>query len=152
MMNTRSVFLRTATVAALALALAGCGMMGRGSGSNTETFGATLTGGEEVPPVTTSATGTAEATYDRTSNMLNYRVTYSGLSGPATAGHIHGPAGPGQNAPPVVPFANSGTSPITGQVRLTPEQYNQLSSGQWYVNIHTARNAGGEIRGQLRRR
>jgi hypothetical protein len=151
MMNTRSVFLRTAAVAALSLALAGCGMMGRSSGG-TETFGATLTGAEEVPPAATSGTGTAEATYNRATSMLSYRVTYSGLSGPATAGHIHGPAGPGQNAPPVVPFANSGTSPITGEVRLTPEQFTQLSSGQWYVNIHTARSPGGEIRGQLRRR
>jgi hypothetical protein len=150
MMNTRSVFLRTAAVAALSLALAGCGMMGRSSGA--DTFGATLTGAEEVPPVTTSATGSMEGTYNRSTNMLSYRVTYSGLSGPATAGHIHGPAGPGQNAPPVVPFANSGTSPITGEVRLTPEQFTQLSSGQWYVNIHTARNPGGEIRGQVRRR
>lgn len=150
-MNKRSVFLRTAALAAVSLALAGCGMMGTSSG-NTETFAATLTGGEEVPPVSTTATGTAEVQYNRSTSMATYRVTYSGLSGPATAGHIHGPAGPGQNAPPVVPFANSGTSPITGEVRLTPEQYSQLSSGQWYVNVHTARSPGGEIRGQLRRR
>jgi hypothetical protein len=150
MMNTRSVFLRTAAVAALSLALVGCGMMGRSG--NTETFGASLSGAEEVPPVSTSGTGGAEVNYNRDTNMMSYRVTYSGLSGPATAGHIHGPAGPGQNAGVVVPFANTGTSPITGEVRLTPEQFSQLSSGQWYVNIHTARSPAGEIRGQLRRR
>ena len=85
---------------------------------------------------------------NRDTGTMSYRVTYSGLSGAATAGHIHGPAGPGANAGVAVPFANA-ASPISGEVKLTPEQLTQLSSGQWYVNIHTARNPGGEIRGQL---
>ena len=151
-MSTRSAFLRTTAAAALVtFGLAGCGMM-KSMSSNTETFTASMSGAQESPPATTAATGNAEVTYNRDTSMLAYRVTYSGLSGPATASHIHGPAGPGQNAGVVVPFTNVGTSPFSGEVRITPEQFNQLSSGQWYVNVHTAAHPAGEIRGQLRRR
>ncbi|MBL0425021.1 CHRD domain-containing protein [Ramlibacter alkalitolerans] len=151
-MSTRSGFLRTAAAATLVtLGLAGCGMMNSMS-SSSETFTASLSGAQESPAVSTGGNGSADVTYDRGSSTLSYRVAYSGLSGPATAAHIHGPAGPGQNAGVVVPFTNVGSSPITGQVKLTPEQFNQLSSGQWYVNVHTAAHPAGEIRGQLRKR
>jgi len=98
--------------------------------------------------ITSSGTGTGEFTYDPASHALNYTVTYSGLTGPAMAAHIHGPADPGANAPPVVPFA-SPASPITGTATLTDEQAAQLMAGKWYVNVHTAANKGGEIRGQI---
>jgi hypothetical protein len=48
----------------------------------------------------------------------------------------------------VIPFANA-TSPIEGQVTLTPAQAADLMAGKWYANIHTAANAPGEIRGQM---
>ena len=51
-----------------------------------------------------------------------------------------------------VPFGSLGSDPIRGEARITPEQLGQLNSGQWYVNLHTARHPGGEIRGQLRPR
>ena len=152
MTSTRSGFLRTAAAAAfVTIGLAGCGMM-KSMTSGTETFTAAMSGSQESPAVSTGGSGNAEATWDPGTSMLTYRVAYSGLSGPATAGHIHGPAGPGQNAGVVVPFTNVGSSPITGSVKLTAEQFNQLSSGQWYVNVHTAAHPAGEIRGQLRRR
>jgi hypothetical protein len=152
-MSTRSVFLRTAAAAGLlSLGLSGCGMMHSMTSSNMETFEAAMTGAQEVPPQSTSGSGQAEVHYNRDTGMLSYRVSYGGLSGPATAGHIHGPAGPGQNAGVVVPFTNAGSSPITGETHITAEQATQLNSGQWYVNVHTARSPGGEIRGQLRRR
>ena len=75
-------------------------------------------------------------------------MTYAGLSGPATAGHFHGPASMGQNAGVVMPFA-SAASPIEGQQTLTAAQVDDLMAGKWYVNIHTAANPGGEIRGQV---
>jgi hypothetical protein len=65
------------------------------------------------------------------------------------AGHIHGPADPGQNAPVVIPFTGSLASPIKGERVLTPAQVSALEAGKYYVNIHTAKNKGGEIRGQL---
>ena len=146
----RSLFLRTACAAALAaIALAGCASM-RGAATTQQTYQASLTGTEEVPAVTSTGTGTADVRYNSNSQMLSWSVTHSGLSGPVTAAHIHGPAGPGQNAGVVVPFTNVGAATITGEAKITPEQLAQLTSGQWYVNLHTARNPGGEIRGQLR--
>lgn len=102
----------------------------------------------EVPPKTGSGTGTATATLDTTNNQLTYTVEYSGLSGPATVAHFHGPAEPGANANPVLPFANP-ANPIKGTATLTDAQKADLMAGKWYANVHTAANPGGEIRGQM---
>lgn len=117
----------------------------------TQRYEAVMAGTQVAPPVAGAASGRAEVDYQPRSSMLRWRVTASGLSGKATAGHIHGPAGPGQNAPAIVPLDVRGDT-ITGQLRITPEQATQLESGQWYVNIHTAAHPDGEIRGQLRSR
>jgi hypothetical protein len=115
-------------------------------------FKATLNGAQQVPPVTTSATGTADLTYDPVTRVLTWNVSDSGLSGPATMVHFHGPAAEGKNAPPVIWLVEKGApigNPIKGQVTLTPEQAQQMMAGDWYINIHTQANPGGEIRGQL---
>jgi hypothetical protein len=112
-------------------------------------YEAQLAGAQEVPAVATAASGRAQLEYHPRSNMLHWQVTSNGLSGKATAAHIHGPAGPGQNAAAIVPL-DVRPATITGQLRITPEQATQLESGQWYVNIHTAAHPDGEIRGQLR--
>jgi CHRD domain len=93
--------------------------------------------------------GTLTATFDTESNTLEYHATYEGLSGPAVAAHFHGPAAPGADAKPTVPVAKPLDSPIDGKATLTPEQAKELLGGQWYFNIHTAQNPGGEIRGQV---
>lgn len=111
-------------------------------------LGGTLTGAQEVPPVTTGGTGTLDASYDKKSHKLAYTVTYSGLSGPATAAHFHGPAAPGANAGVIVPFA-SAASPIKGEATLTDAQAADLLAGRWYVNVHTRAHPGGEIRSQV---
>ena len=64
----------------------------------------------EVPPNTSAATGTAEIDYDPASKKLSWKVTYSGLSGPATAAHFHGPAKAGKNAGVAVAIPNAGTA------------------------------------------
>jgi hypothetical protein len=113
-------------------------------------FKADLTGAQEVPPVTnTQGKGSATITFDSPAKRLSWNVTYSGLSGPATAAHIHGPAEPGKTAPPYIPFQNAGVSPITGSATLTDAQVADLNGGRMYVNVHTAANPGGEIRGQV---
>jgi hypothetical protein len=124
----------------------------RGAATSQETYQATLSSSQEVPPNASAGTGTADVRYNSNNQMLSWSVTYSGLTGPATAGHIHGPAGPGANAGVLIPFTNVGGGTITGEAKITPEQLAQLTSGQWYVNLHTAANPGGEIRGQLRRK
>lgn len=110
---------------------------------------ATLDGPSEVPSNTTSGKGAADVTYDTASKVLTWKVTYSGLTGPATAGHFHGPAEPGKNAGVAVPFANVATSPVEGSATLTDAQAADLMAGKMYVNIHTAAHPGGEIRGQV---
>jgi len=114
-------------------------------------FSATLSGSEQVPPVSTAATGNVDATLDTDSKVFTYTATYSGLSGPAVAAHFHGPASEGANAPPVVPVPKADlASPIHGTATLTDAQIGDLTAGKWYFNVHTAANPGGEIRGQLR--
>ena len=151
-MLSRHTFLRTAIAAGLVtLTLAGCGQM-RPS-EKIQIFETTMAASQEVPPNTSTATGAAEVMFNENTNKLTWKVTYSGLTGPATAGHIHGPAPVGQNAGVVVPFPGNLTAqPIMGEATLTPAQYADLAAGLYYVNIHTARSPGGEIRGQLRRR
>src|ERR1041384_3461972 len=110
---------------------------------------ATLNGKAEVPANTSAATGTAEIDYDAASKKLSWKVTYSGLSGPATAAHFHGPAEAGKNAGVAVAIPNAGTSPVSGSATLTDAQAADLAGGKYYINIHTAANPGGEIRGQV---
>jgi hypothetical protein len=111
-------------------------------------FKANLTGAQEVPAKTTTGKGEALATLDTATKLLSYTVEYLDLSGPATAGHIHGPAAAGANAAVLVPFA-SAASPISGSATLTDAQVTDLMAGKMYVNVHTAANPAGEIRGQL---
>ena len=110
---------------------------------------APLSGANEVPAVTTQGKGTAVVTYDTTGKKLTWTVTYSGLSGPATAAHFHGPAEAGKNAGVAVPIPNQAKSPVSGSATLTDAQAADLLAGRYYVNFHTAANPGGEIRGQV---
>ena len=117
--------------------------------SSTSAMTASLSGASEVPPTTSSGSGTVEASLNKQTNELSWTVTYSGLSGPATGGHFHGPAMAGQNAGVLVPITGSLASPIRGVASLTAAQAADLMAGKWYVNLHTAANPNGEIRGQL---
>jgi len=114
------------------------------------TFKADMKASSEVPPNTTTGTGSATVTLD--GDKITWNVTFSGLSGPATAAHIHGPAPAGKNAGVLVWLSTKGkpaTSPLTGSATLTAAQASDLMNGECYVNVHTAKNPGGEIRGQL---
>jgi hypothetical protein len=153
-MTSTSKFLGTtllAASAALTLAFAGCSSPSMSmpmASSNTAGFTATLSGASEVPPKTTDGSGTMTATLDKGTNVLTWKITYSGLSGPATMAHFHGPAMPGSNAGVAVPFS-SPVSPIEGSATLSAMQVADLMAGKWYANVHTAANPGGEIRGQV---
>ena len=114
-----------------------------------EKMKATLDGKSEVPANTSAATGTADVDYDAATKKLSWKLTYSGLSGPPTAAHFHGPAEPGKSAGVAVAIPNAGTSPAEGSATLTDAQAADLMAGKYYVNVHTAANPGGEIRGQV---
>jgi len=132
-------------LAGLALAT----FIGSGAIAETVTYKATMNAQSEVPPNESKGAGTAEITYDTTSKMLTWTVTFSDLSGPATAAHFHGPAEAGKNAGVAVLIGNNPTSPAKGTATLTDAQADDLAGGRWYVNVHTGANRGGEIRGQV---
>lgn len=114
-----------------------------------EKLKAKLDGKTEVPANTSAGTGAADIDYDAASKKLSWKVTYSGLSGPATAAHFHGPAEAGKNAGVAVAIPNQATSPVEGSATLTDAQAADLLAGKYYVNIHTQANPAGEIRGQV---
>jgi len=107
-----------------------------------------LNAASEVPPNDSAGKGTADVTYDTTSKMLTWKVTYSGLTGPATMAHFHGPAEPGKNAGILVPFKDP-ASGAEGSATLTDAQAADLVAGKMYVNVHTKAHPGGEIRAQV---
>lgn len=108
-----------------------------------------LSGDGERPQVTTGATGLGSFSLE--GNTLAYNITFSGLSGPATAAHIHGPTNTTSSIGVIIPFsvsaATSGT--ISGSVVVSDQQRGYLLNGLSYANIHTSLNGGGEIRGQI---
>ena len=109
----------------------------------TEIYTATLEGPSETPPNATTGYGQFSGTLDTDSKVLTYNLSYENLTGPAAAAHIHA-------GPPVVPFSGDLSSPIVGKATLTDPQMADLKAGKWYVNVHTAANKAGEIRGQIK--
>ena len=121
-----------------------------GASAATVSYSAKLSGAKEVPKNASKGTGTFDGTFDTTTKVLSYTLTFDGLSGPATAAHIHGPAKKGENAGVVAPLGEKNpSSPITGSVTLTDDQAKALRTTTLYVNVHTAANPGGEIRGPI---
>lgn len=98
-----------------------------------------------------AAKGEASGTLDSTTGAITWEVTWSGLSGDATMMHFHGPAPLGKNAGVLVDMGKvSGMkSPSKGTATISPDQVKQVMDSMWYVNVHTAANPGGEIRGQV---
>ncbi|MEO9191144.1 MAG: CHRD domain-containing protein [Acetobacteraceae bacterium] len=115
----------------------------------TVTYHATLNGASEVPPTTSTGTGTFEASLDTTTKVLTSTLTYSGLTGPATAAHIHGPAAVGANAGVMIPMKPPLANPIKETSTLTDAQIKEIDAGQTYANVHTKAHPAGEIRGQI---
>src|SRR5262249_40432691 len=144
------------TAFAIAAALAGAGLVAcqqqqGATAAATMTFKAHLTAKDEVPPNASAGTGDGTFVLNTATNELTWAVTYSGLTGPAIAAHIHGPGAPGVNAGVLVGFdaPKAAAGEIKGSNVILKSQVEDLKAGKWYANIHTAANKGGEIRGQL---
>lgn len=121
--------------------------------ADTIEMSATLSGANEVPPVSTGGSGDAWVTVDTETKVMRWRVRVEGLSAPLSAAHFHGPSTTAQNGGIVVPIARKGdASPYTGSATLDAEQLADLLDGRWYVNIHTPNHPPGEIRGQVVRK
>jgi hypothetical protein len=116
-----------------------------------------------TPQTPTNALGTMDITYSKETRTLSYTVNWSGLSGPVTAMHIHGTATPGYVAgiiQNIITSSNGIFAPgaafgVTGKVTATlladgvVVKESDILNGFYYINIHTALNPNGEIRGQI---
>lgn len=108
-----------------------------------------LSPAQEPGQVNSPATGNAVVSYDKSTRVLTYIVSFSNLTSAPTMGHIHGSSPRGTNSGVLFPFtgipnATSGT--VNGTATLTAAQENDLLNGLFYFNFHTAANPGGEIR------
>ncbi|HYH85796.1 MAG TPA: PQQ-dependent sugar dehydrogenase, partial [Pyrinomonadaceae bacterium] len=110
-------------------------------------FVANLDGSQEVPPNASPARGTATLLLSADETTARVSLRFSNLTGPQTLAHIHGPASPGQSAPPIFDLPNGDFGDF--QITLTPEQVSDLKAGKLYVNVHSTPFPAGEIRGQF---
>ena len=124
----------------MALALASAGLLAVALPTFAKDMAVTLSGDQEVPPVTTSASGAGTISVGA--------VMVKGIN--ATAAHIH-EAAKGKNGPVIVPLTKSGdnTFSVAAGAKLSDAQMQALQSGNLYVNVHSAANPNGEIRAQL---
>jgi hypothetical protein len=137
--------LATAVVTVLVLAVGAAASSER----TPKRYRANLTVRAEVPSpkdVPRLAGGTFSAKLDGTT--LKWDLRFRRLSGKATAAHIHTGA-KGKAGPVIVPLCGPCKSRMSGTARLTASEVSALASGKTYVNVHTARNPAGELRGQL---
>jgi hypothetical protein len=107
-----------------------------------------LTGAEETPPVTTSASGKGTITV-AADKSVSGTVKTAGIEG--TVAHIHVGA-PGQSGPPIITLTKGadGQWSVPAGSKLTEDQYASFKSGNLYVNVHSAEHPAGEIRGQMK--
>jgi CHRD domain len=114
-------------------------------------FKVELTGAQQVPPLSTAGKGTADLTWNPSTRVVTWNITYSGLTGPVTMAHFHNGA-MGKNGPVVIWLTKKGSAAkgaIKGKTTLTPPQAKQFAAGDWYINVHTKAHPAGEIRGQV---
>jgi hypothetical protein len=125
-----------------------------GAARDTYTVGAKLTVKAEVPAPTgapAAARGSFTGSYveHKDTATLSWRLTFSGLSGPGTAAHIH-TGKVGVAGPVIVPLCGPCRSGQKGKATISESVIKALEAGKAYVNVHTAKNAAGEIRGQVK--
>jgi CHRD domain len=116
--------------------------------AQTNWYSCHLNGERQVPPVSTASTGWAIVKHDVPSGVLQVYCNHDTLTTPAVAAHLHSGIA-GQNGGVVITLAQSSPDIWTGTGTLTPSQANALTQSGLYLNVHTAGNAGGEIRGQV---
>jgi hypothetical protein len=112
-------------------------------------FSAALNIGQEKPhPKGTKLGASGRFTATLNGTVLTWRLTFKQLSGPASAAHIHTGAR-GTAGPVLIPLCGPCSSPASGTATLTSAQIADMKAGKLYVNVHTAKNPNGEIRGQI---
>ncbi|MBC7513382.1 MAG: CHRD domain-containing protein [Herminiimonas sp.] len=136
---------RTLPAVAMAVLIAGCGSMGTGMGPSGQV---SLSGANEVPAIVTTATGSGMIRV-ASDHTVSGSISTTGIDGKAA--HIH-MAQKGSNGPVVLPLTKvaDGSWIVPEGAKLSDAQYASYIAGDMYVNVHSAANPAGEIRGQLR--
>ena len=131
------------SIGAAAILVAGCATV-----SSTGGTGVRLSGSQEVPPVTTTASGSGTIMVGADKSVSG-SVTTIGIN--ATAAHIH-MAAVGQNGPVIITLTKTadGVWSVPAGAKLTDAQYDAFKAGNLYVNVHSDAYKSGEIRGQLK--
>ena len=142
----RSLVLSAAAAAAAALFVAGLGLGATGSGPVRLT--AKLGARGEIPAPKAAARAAGLFTASFSGRSLTWRLTFTRLTGKALAAHIH-LGKPGVAGPVAVPLCGPCASGAHGKVTVTANVRTALLAAGAYVNVHTAKNPGGEIRGQI---
>ena len=130
------------------IAVASCCMAASSAVGDIIEFDFQIDESQVVPPTGSPGTGSGFVTFDTDLSELMWEISWEGLLGDVIAMHFHGPAPPGMNAGIELPIPGL-ESPSIGSAIITPVQAADLLAGLWYVNIHTTRFPGGEIRGQV---
>ncbi len=146
----------TLTVDGIRIGTAWADIAGGGGGggpvAGPKLFNARLNGANEVPANSTTGYGYGRVVLNAAETQISVSVYWNGLTGNATAGHIHGPSAPNATGPVIfnlAPSASASGSVVNSTFAVTPAQVADMKAGLWYFNIHTAANPGGEIRGQI---
>jgi hypothetical protein len=119
-----------------------------GMGARAGDVAVKLTGDQEVPPVTSAATGVGTLVV-KTDHSVSGSIKTMGIDG--TVAHIH-LAEPGKNGPPIITLTKTAenTWAVPEGAKLTDDQFKSFQAGNLYVNVHSAEHKGGEIRTQLK--
>jgi uncharacterized repeat protein (TIGR01451 family) len=117
------------------------------SGKQPALFTANLLGGQETPPNSSTAVGTATILLSPDETTARVALNFSGLTSTQIDAHIHGPAAPGVIGPILFPLPLGNFS--DSEISLTPTDVTNLKNGQLYVDVHTTNFPNGEIRGQF---
>ena len=139
--------------ATLASAFAVIGIAAAGIAKEADPYRATMTPKQEVPEPNASAAArgafTARVTANGAKRSLVWKLTFRNLSGKATAAHIH-MGKPGVAGDVIVPLCGPCKSGATGRATVSKSAVDALDGSNAYVNVHTAKNAAGEIRGAIK--
>ena len=130
------------------LILATAWVVGQPGAARADEITVTLSGQNEIPPATTSATGTGTLTVGPDKSVSG-KVTISGMA--ATVAHIH-EAAAGANGAIIIPLtkASDNVWVVPAGARLTDAQFESFKAGKLYFNIHSEAHKSGEIRGQIK--
>ena len=112
------------------------------------TYNVNLSGSQEVPAVTTMSMATAVVEIDEDLPAFSVSVDVSGLTD-VTGVHVHD-GGIGMNGPVAFPLTDAGNGTyVLAETNISPSNLDALTSGEWYLNVHTTANPNGEVRGQI---